>query len=51
MKATIQQLVKHNNIFDDFLKITFRGNVCHQPGDFQLRRIIDEEKKDIYKTF
>ena len=50
-KATIQQLVNHNDTFENFLTITFRGYVCHQPGDFQLRRIIDEEKKDIHKTF
>ena len=51
VKAAIQQLVNRDNTFQDFLTITFRGNVCHQPGDFQSRRIIDEEKKDLYKTF
>ena len=51
MKATIQQLVNCNNAFEDFLTIKFPADVCHQPGDFQSRRIIDEEKQDIYKTF
>ena len=51
VKATIQQLVNRNNTFEDFLTITFRGNIFHQPGDFQSRRIIDEEKKDLYKAF
>ena len=35
VKATIQQFVNRNNTFEDFLTITFRGNVYHQPGDFQ----------------
>ena len=51
VKATIQQLVNCNNTFEDFLTISFRGNVYHQPGDFQLRRIIDKEIKDLHKTF
>ena len=51
VKATIQQLVNRNNTFEDFLTITFRGNIFHQPGDFQWRRIIDKEKKDLYKAF
>ena len=51
VKATIQQLVNRNNTFEDFLTIAFRGNIFHQPGDFQSRRIIDEEKKDLYKAF
>ena len=45
VKATIHQLVNCNNTFKYFLTITFRGDVCHQPGDFKWRRIIDEEKK------
>ena len=45
MKATLQQLFNCNNTFKGFLTISFHGDVCHQPGDFQLRRIIDEEKK------
>ena len=40
------------NTFEDFLTITFHGDVCHQPGDFQSRGIIDEEKRIyIYITF
>ena len=33
------------NTFEDFLTITFHGDVCHQPGDFQSRGIIDEERR------
>lgn len=33
------------------MTITFRGDVCHQPSDLQSRRIIDEEKTNLYTTF
>lgn len=33
------------------MAITFRGDVCHQPSDLQSRRIIDEEKTNLYTTF
>ena len=49
VKATIQQLFNRNNDFKEFLAITFRGDACHQPGDFQLRQIIDEEKDFSYQ--
>ena len=51
VKAPIQELVNRNNTFEDFLTIAFRGDVFHQPDDFQLIRITDEEKRYIYKTF
>ena len=51
VKATIQQLVNRNNTFEDFLTITFRGNIFINQVTFNRDELLTKKKRIYIKHF